>query len=495
MEFLSAAVAYNQWMPVSVVHISDLHRDAGSHITTAALLESLRRDRDRYMSDGSIPKPALVVVSGDIVYGVTTTDYGSDARLKEQYKEAHEFLVRLAEAFFSGDRDRVVVVPGNHDISLPHVMRSTEVVDFPMSSDARALLGQQFAQDGTPLRWSWNDLSMRRIADVDEYNRRLLPYAEFYDNFYQGRRAFSLDPAKQFAIHDFPELRLVFAALSSCHENDPFNRTGRIHPECIAGATREVAEYTRRGRLAIAVWHHSIQGGPKVSDYVDADMLQSLMDGGFVLALHGHQHRPQLVEHRFTADRKRNIVVLSAGTLCGGPRTLPSGRMRAYNVLVIDPESRQCAMHVRDMQNADFSLPVWGDAHVVEFSGSSITFPLTPSTARHDTLIQVVAEADRLLRMGGAKEAYRLVQPHIDDTLARRLAVHALAELQDWNELVVVIDAPTSPEEFIVLCDSLYELGRRDDLAKLLGSWFAMNSKDLGVVQSVALWRSRLGGR
>ncbi len=486
---------YNQRMPASVVHISDLHRDAGSRITTSTLLESLRRDRNRYTSDGSIQKPELVVVSGDIVYGVTTTDDGSDARLKEQYKEAHEFLVRLADAFLAGDRERIIIVPGNHDISLPHVVRSTEVVDLPVSSDARAFLGQQFVQDGTPLRWSWSNLSMRRLTDVDEYNRRLSPYAEFYDNFYEGKRTFSLEPAKQFAIHDFPELGLVFGSLSSCHENDPFNRTGRIHPECIAGATGRVAEYTRRGRLAIAVWHHSIQGGPKESDYVDADMLQSLMDGGFVLALHGHQHRPQFIEHRFTADRKRNIVVLSAGTLCGGPGSLPSGRMRAYNVLIIDPEARQCTMHVRDMQNADFSLPVWGDAHVAEFSGSSITFPLAPSTARQGTLIQVVAEADRLLRVGDAKEAYRLVQPHIGDALARRLAVHALAALQDWNKIVTVIDAPTSPEEFIVLCESLYELGRRDDLAKLLESSIAKHSEDLGVIQAVALWRSRLGGR
>lgn len=482
-------------MLVSVVHISDLHRDAGSQITTAVLLESLRRDRDRYISDGSIPKPELVVVSGDIVYGVTMTDYGSDGRLKEQYKEAHEFLVGLANAFLAGDRDRIIVVPGNHDISRPHVIRSTEVVDLPKSSNDRALLGQQFAQDGAPLRWSWSDLSMRRITDIDEYNKRLSPYAEFYDNFYEGRRTFSLDPAQQFAIHDFPELSLVFAALSSCHENDPFNRTGRIHPECIAGATREVADYTRRGRLPIAVWHHSIQGGPKESDYVDADMLQSLMDGGFVLALHGHQHRAQLIEHRFTADCKRNIVALSAGTLCGGPRSLPSGRMRAYNVLVIDPESRQCTMHVRDMQTTDFSLPVWGPAHVADFSGSSLSFALTPDSARHAPLIQVVAEADKLLRARDPREAYKLIRPHIGDALARRLAVRALVEIPDWKEIVVIIDSPTSPEEFVALSDSFYELGRRKDLAALLESPFAKKSRDPGVVQCVAIMRSRLGVR
>lgn len=345
-------------MLVTIMHISDLHRDSGSRISTAALLESLRRDRDRYTAGGSIPRPDIAVVSGDVVYGVRPTESDADTKLRLQYDEAHEFLVALSDTFFNGERERIVIVPGNHDVSMPHVQRATAIVELPTTTDQRSLMAQQLGQECSLWRWSWDQFTMHHINDRDIYNQRLEPFSEFYAKFYQGKRTFSLDPPAQFSVHDFPDLGLVFAGFSSCYENDLYNRTGSIHPDCVAGATRQIYEFTRRGRMAVAVWHHSLQGGPKDTDYVDADILQSLMDGNFALAMHGHQHRPQLLEHRFTADRKRGIVVLSAGTLCGGPKSLPSGRMRAYNLVVLDGEARRGVIHVRDMQNTDFSLPV-----------------------------------------------------------------------------------------------------------------------------------------
>jgi 3',5'-cyclic AMP phosphodiesterase CpdA len=65
-------------MTVTVLHISDLHRDAGSGITSETLLESLRLDRERYTSDGGIRPPDLAIVSGDIVYGVKASTPDSD---------------------------------------------------------------------------------------------------------------------------------------------------------------------------------------------------------------------------------------------------------------------------------------------------------------------------------------------------------------------------------------------------------------------------------
>jgi 3',5'-cyclic AMP phosphodiesterase CpdA len=41
-----------------------------------------------------------------------------------QYKEAEEFISQLADSFVGGDRQRVVVIPGNHDVSLWHTVQS-----------------------------------------------------------------------------------------------------------------------------------------------------------------------------------------------------------------------------------------------------------------------------------------------------------------------------------------------------------------------------------
>lgn len=480
-------------MTVTVLHISDLHRDAGSAITSETLLESLRLDRERYTSDGGVQAPDLAIVSGDIVYGVKADSPDSDAVLKQQYDEASGFLSELSEVFFAGDRERIVIVPGNHDVSHPHVLRSTAITDLPADSAQRAVLARQLSEDGSPWRWVWSDFVLRRIADPVAYNNRMEPFAQFYSDFYRGNRSFALDPSKQFAIHDFPGLGLVVAGLSSCCDNDIYSRVGRIHPNCVSGATRGVAEYVKRGRVPLAVWHHSLAGGPRESDYVDADVLQNLIDGGFVIGLHGHQHRPQFLEHRFTADRKRAMTVISAGTLCGGPNTLPTGRKRSYNLVVIDAGKMSGELHVREMQNSDFSNPVWGAAYVADFSGALMPFEIK-APPQQFSVLQLAGQAAELLRAGNATEAYHLVRPHLSEELARRVAVEALTVLKDWSEIQAVFNPPTSPPEFVVLVEALLELGRKPDLAALLDSDFARISSDAGVRQCIEMARSRLRG-
>lgn len=479
----------------TILHISDLHRDAGSAITTTTLVESLRLDRERYQADNSALAPDLAIVSGDIAYGVAVDDADADRKLQGQYEEALDFLVDLARVFFQGDRERVVLVPGNHDVSHPHVLRSTKLTPLPADPEQRAMLARQLRDEDSAWRWVWSDFALRRIDDLSMYHRRLEPYANFYSAFYEGKRTFSLDPRKQFAVHDFPGLGVVVGALSSCCNNDLFNRMGRIHPDCVAYVTRAVDDYVKKGRLALAVWHHNLAGGPNDSDYVDADVLQSLMDGGFAIGLHGHQHRPQFLEHRFTADGKRGIAVISAGTLCGGPQALPSGRMRAYNLVVIDTGQRSGAVHVRDMKNSSFGSPVWGPAYITEFSGSSIEFTLkTP--LRPASVMNATSEAAALLRQGNAAAAFALVRQYAGDDLARRVAVEALEQLKDWREIRRMFTPPRSAAEFIALGEALYELNEKAELAALIDSDFAKNSSvDAGVRQSIELARNRLGGR
>jgi Calcineurin-like phosphoesterase len=505
---------------VTFLHISDLHRDSGSGLTTSSLLESLRLDRERYIAEG-LSQPDIAIVSGDIVYGVTKDDPSSDAALKAQYDEAHDFLVRLSDLFFSGNRDRIVIVPGNHDISHPHVLRSTVPEVIPADEDRRNLIARQLGEDESLWRWVWSEFSLRRISDRGQYAERLRPFSTFYETFYESRRRFSLEPSQQLALHDFPELGVVVAGLSSCCDNDLFNRCGRIHPDCIAGATRAVADLVRLGRIPIAVWHHNLAGGPKDSDYVEAEFLQSLMDGGFALGFHGHQHRPQFIEHRFTADKKKALAVISAGTLCGGPRTLPSGRMRAYNVVCVDPTTGQCSLHVRDMKNSSFSLPVWGAANVPEFGGSSVSFDLTispsarlpsrqegPPVQDHSAepvqaeqvvvteklALEAASEAVRLLRSGKAQPAIELVRPYLSSPLARRVAVEALLELDRWEDIERLCSPPQSNAELIALMETQYQLGHRSELRTLIESETVTMNQDAAVRQSVDQSRARLGG-
>src|SRR5687768_13777888 len=94
---------------ISILHISDLHRDPGNPIRNDVLLSSLENDRQRYTlkDDPIVRSPDIIVVSGDVIQGVApgTTDF--DGKLAEQYGEALDFLGQMTDRLVAGDRQRV----------------------------------------------------------------------------------------------------------------------------------------------------------------------------------------------------------------------------------------------------------------------------------------------------------------------------------------------------------------------------------------------------
>ena len=96
---------------LTIAHISDLHRSSDNPISNTALLNSLVHDMDVYTTQG-IGKPGLLIVSGDIIQG-----HSDISLLQQQYNEALDFLNKLADNLFGGDKSRIILTPGNHDIS------------------------------------------------------------------------------------------------------------------------------------------------------------------------------------------------------------------------------------------------------------------------------------------------------------------------------------------------------------------------------------------
>jgi len=113
-------------MRFSILHISDLHRDLSDEVGNPWLLESLAQDfRQHQLQDPVIMRPTLCIVSGDLVYGVKPNTENATKELERQYAQAEEFLISLAELFFGGNRERIVILPGNHDVCFDDVIAST----------------------------------------------------------------------------------------------------------------------------------------------------------------------------------------------------------------------------------------------------------------------------------------------------------------------------------------------------------------------------------
>ena len=122
--------------PLTILHVSDLHRDPKNEVRNKALLLSLEQDRDSYRAETpKIPDPNLIIASGDIIYGVKRNAPDAEAELQRQYDQAEEFLAELADRFVGGDRGRVIIIPGNHDVSFYHAHRAMKQIKVDLASE------------------------------------------------------------------------------------------------------------------------------------------------------------------------------------------------------------------------------------------------------------------------------------------------------------------------------------------------------------------------
>ena len=479
---------------VSILQISDLHRERLSPIRNDVLLNSLENDRTRYATgcdSAPIRSPDIIVVSGDIIRGVPpgTDDY--ESKLGQQHQEALQLLTALTDRLLGGDRKRLVLVPGNHDVSACHFIQSLEPSE--LAADGKNELVSELFYPGSRLRWSWQDFGLYKVANQDEYARRLAPFSAFYAEFYQGTRAFDLDPARQFDIFDYPEFNLAIVGFSSCHENDFFNKQGGIHPGCIAEAGLRLRNPQFNGRIRAAVWHHNTEGSPAQSDYMDASILQNLIDSGFSVGLHGHQHRPRCFDTRFNYGGNASLSVISAGTLCGSSS---SQFGRAYNLIELDLETCEGHLHVREMLNDDLQQPIWGCRPLPPDTGAHLAFtfdPPPPPVVAPTAATSALLEAQRLYNESAYATAADVLIPLLEtDDLARRLLLDCLGKLNDTARIVVHFDPPFSETEAIYLMEALWAEKNQERLRALVDEPIVDGSADPAVAEIRRKYQARL---
>jgi len=421
----------------SIMHISDLHRSPKEEISNAALLSSLISDNDKYTTDEPrlIKSPDLIVVSGDIIRGSIKT-IGSDQEIKHQYKEAEELLISICEKFLNGERSKMVIIPGNHDMDWNYSKASMTKMDKKKVFErafVQSYIHEEMVKSQSAIRFSWKDFSCYEITDRDIYNKRMAAFADFYNSFYSGKRAYSLNPEEQYEIFDYEEFDITIAAFNSCFGNDHLRLAGDINPVCIAKANTDLLSYKRNGRLIVATWHHNTKGGVYDMNFMNSSKLKNFIDSGVSLGLHGHQHKNELIYEYSNAFEQKKIVVFSAGTLCGGRQELPTGTTRQYNIIEINRtkvEKVEVTLHVREKtEGSSFQNPVWQPGRIPDTLESCITIlidkPKSPPVAV--SLVQV----EKLIRSEEFDQARMILE---------RLDISQEPVRYYWRELIEKTD-------------------------------------------------------
>lgn len=465
---------------LTIAHISDLHRSSDNSVSNLALLNSLIHDMDAYTDQG-IEKPDLLIVSGDIIQGDVNT-----ILLNGQYDEALDFLNNLADSLFGGDKSRIILIPGNHDISWAESRKSMvkieekEITDN--NGDLRNSILKEAIKINSNVKWSWADRSFYRITDEEIYQNRLSCFCNFYQKFYDGNRIYSLDPNKQFDLFDFPELGITIVGFNSCFHNDHLNRAGSINPACIADVGLKLRASRKQGYLILATWHHNTKGAPYDQDYMDDTFIKNLISDGVKIGFHGHQHRQEILREESNIIDGEMMILLCAGSLCAGPDELPTGYNQQYNLLElyrINDEEIQLKLFSRvKTSESSFDNPIWDKGTFNSTATEFVTkfdHPKPP--------IPNIGNAERLLGDKDYQRAQEILKQHdLDDPIIRRLLLECYDQLESHSAIIEHFSDPQNSTECISLINAGIEENNVNTAKKILSIKIIANSIDPAVI-------------
>lgn len=338
-----------------LLHISDLHftadpipaadvddkaavSDLDSLIRVPDRSEQLLRDLRRGFADEA-DWPDAIIVSGDLV-DRGGTDRGADGH--GEFDVAVSFLERLARLFGLGP-DRVLVVPGNHDIDwTPGLGRLDRYRSY---LDATAGFGSPYERAGVLLP-RFEQLRSRS-GDV------VVDVALLASPTFSGEP----DPATS-ALR-----RTVLELLTQAGDESKFRGAERaltVSPLDIAAIgerqLRAVEEHpVHPDSVRIAVLHHhllpinQVEITPFEAVVDGGRVLDSLIRSGYDLVLTGHKH-----ERRLARLQQENGVI----DVFTGPSlflTNPGGTRSGFSMIDIRPAEAEYAV-LRHFETADLRL-------------------------------------------------------------------------------------------------------------------------------------------
>lgn len=470
----------------TILHISDLHRSHHEPLHNHALIGSLIADADRYIGETPpVPFPSGVIVSGDIIQGARLGDPNHVAEVKAQYAVAAEFLGLVADRFLGGNRARMVIVPGNHDVSWNTAFAAMRrLAKREMPSDIPGALNAP----GSRYRWSWKECALYKIDDPALYAKRLEPYWDFLEDFYDGvRLPLPLSRTRGFNLFEFDEERIAVAAFESIDGNDCFAYHGALVPDAVAACSLALRDLGKPYALKMGVWHHSIQGPPQSGDYMDVESIYEMIGHGFQLGIHGHQHVAAAGAYYVHLPETEAMGVASAGSLCAGARELPRGVNRQYNLIVIEDGLKSARIHVREMAEGNHFTRKSNAGFQGGFTKLSWQGPtdlmgraVDPSEAVNRA---AVLAAEQALAAGDATKALSLLKPLAPPpaSYGRRLLFEAAEKAAAWGFIAEEAGAPADANELISVAEALIRLNREDESIALLDE-----RRDLGITEATA---------
>ena len=455
----------------SILHISDLHKRNEDNYDN--LLSSLVEDCKEYIDKG-ITKPEIIVVSGDIIRG------GTNDEILEQYKQSEQFLNGLTNFFLGGDKKRIIIVPGNHDINwnISKLSMQKDILENNAQNTVNYFL------ENKTIRWSWDELCFYKISDKILYQERLKAFMHFYNSFYEGIYSYNIDPDEQFQIFDIKELNIAFIAFNSCFNNDHLNRSGYINPTCITRVSQDIDKLYRRGRILVSVWHHNIDGLPHENNYLDRRILNVLIEKHIQIGLFGHLHKCNIINEFKNFFEEKKMILFCAGTLYGNNESLAEGTKRQYNILKLSQNDGKLDITLysrEDKSYKSFEIPSWGEGRIGDSSSPvwNIQLQITPPPSINSQIDYIMQETEK--RKDIIWGINNLIKLDMSNIRIRTIVLDYMERINAYDAIYNNFCDPINNREAISIIDSVINLNDKDKILKVINIPFIVDNHDSAV--------------
>jgi predicted phosphodiesterase len=340
----------------TILHLSDLHFGALGVEPPELSAELLLRD---LMGPDSPAKAVdACVVSGDL------------AANGREYDLVEVFLARLCDALLQGDRKRILLVPGNHDIDWVISRKCYDKEKFSENSlraaiDPSNTVKAERIRQRTELR--------RRNSQL--YPSRMNPFFESYARFHGGGMSFPREQPFAFATASARNVLLV--GFNSCEFVDHLNEVPTVNALAIMNSLKNLDRQSDTAdSIRIAVWHHGTYTAGAGADYLDPKHIELLVMNGFSALLHGHLHRSQ---YETTESQLGPMIpVVGAGTVGAPAGGRPSALTRQYNIVLVHEGVLEVHSRRREDENSPWLADYqWGHGKAFR------TFPMPARPGRH----------------------------------------------------------------------------------------------------------------
>lgn len=471
----------------SIIHISDLHRITA--VSADSLRASFEVEKEFYRTH-DIPSPSYIVVSGDIING-TKEEEALKAKdiIQKQYAEAGKFLGELCDIFFNGKRDRMIIVPGNHDVSQYVSRASMKKIEH---DDLDPLVEAIWDQDSS-IRWNWKDIHFYKIDKPIVYKYRFNDFTDFYNDFFKEVnwpvRIFPEDPEGIASVIDFERENISFICFNSCYRLDHLQQSGFISYSALSNLSAQLLTLKNQGRLMVAVWHHHTQGLPKENNYLDYHILDNMTKYGIKMALHGHEHIGRVLREFSDIFKDDRMWLISAGTVYGDKRDMVPSKGRQYNLMVFERENTECkvTLYSRLDKSPQNPQPIWGAGEIGDSEKFDYSFnmKLEPIIEREDNTLlneeinKINMEVEKTKDYQLASK--RLMSLNTHNEVVRKFLLEYLRRASDLDTIIEVFSEPFNSSEAITFIDSCIKKKAKEAFATFKQSEYAQNIDDASV--------------